>query len=212
LILPEVFVPVAEEIGVMSGIGTWVLEKACLDAMSWPAHIKLAVNISPLQFKAQGFDASIFRALERSGLSPSRLELEITESVLLSAATATRDVLSTLKAKGIRIAMDDFGTGDSSFSYLRDFPFDRIKIDRSFVARLGETDRSLALVDAIVAMGASLGMSITAEGVDSADLMQTVRQRGCTEVQGFYICPPAPMDKVLAMLGKSEAFMAYCPQ
>jgi diguanylate cyclase (GGDEF)-like protein len=200
LVSPAVFVPVAEEIGLIGEIGAWVLERACMDAMSWPARIKVAVNLSPVQFKAQGLGADIVKALDRSGLPPSRLELEITESVLLSATDTVLSLLHQLRAMGVKIAMDDFGTGYSSLSYLRAFPFDKIKIDRSFVAELGTSNSSLALINAIIAMGVSLGMSTTAEGVETVDQLEMVRRQGCTELQGFYFSRPVPQEQALAFL------------
>jgi EAL domain-containing protein (putative c-di-GMP-specific phosphodiesterase class I) len=200
LVSPAVFVPVAEEIGLIGEIGAWVLERACMDAMSWPARIKVAVNLSPVQFKAQGLGADIVKALDRSGLPPSRLELEITESVLLSATDTVLSLLHQLRAMGVKIAMDDFGTGYSSLSYLRAFPFDKIKIDRSFVAELGTSNSSLALINAIIAMGVSLGMSTTAEGVETVDQLEMVRRQGCTELQGFYFSRPVPQEQALALL------------
>jgi EAL domain-containing protein (putative c-di-GMP-specific phosphodiesterase class I) len=208
LIPPATFIPVAEEIGVIGTIGEWVLKRACLEAAAWPSRLKVAVNLSPLQFKSQGLGLAIIDALAASGMAPNRLELEITESVLLAATDSVLTLLHEIRGMGVRIAMDDFGTGYSSLSYLRSFPFDKIKIDRSFVGEIETSDNSLALIKAIVAMGASLGMSTTAEGVETIEQLDRVRAQGCTEVQGYYFSRPVPVDEVWALLEKETLQVA----
>ena len=161
-------------------VGEWVIRQACMDTASWPKHLRVAVNLSPVQFKSETLGPDVIKALNQSGLLPSRLELEITESVLLTANESIITLLHQLRDLGVRIAMDDFGTGYSSISYLRSFPFDKIKIDRSFVSKIAGSDNSAAIVQAISAMGASLGMSTTAEGVETLDQLRKVREHGCT--------------------------------
>ena len=197
MISPGMFIPVAEETGLIVPIGEWALRKACADAAQWPEHIKVAVNLSPAQFKSRNLVQMVFAALAASGLSASRLELEITESVLLHDNAATVATLHQLRSLGVRIAMDDFGTGYSSLSYLRSFPFDKIKIDRCFVKDLGEaTDGSVAILRAVANLGLSLGMITTAEGVETEQQMQKVREEGCTEMQGFLFSPPRPKGDI----------------
>jgi len=168
----------------------------------------VAVNLSPVQFKSHALGAAVVKALDQSGLPASRLELEITESVLLTANDQVVALLHQLRSLGVRIAMDDFGTGYSSLSYLRSFPFDKIKIDRSFVSEIAVSQNSLAIVKAITAMGASLGMSTTAGGVETADQLQKVREQGCTEVQGYYFSRPVPIDQVWNLIEGSAAAVA----
>jgi EAL domain-containing protein (putative c-di-GMP-specific phosphodiesterase class I) len=168
MITPSVFIPVAEEIGLIGDIGDYVLNAACRESMLWPASLTVAVNVSPVQFKGGRVGDSVFAALAASGLPASRLELEITESVLLAESAATLGMLRTLRALGVRIAMDDFGTGYSSLSSLRSFPFDKIKIDQSFVRDIGTAADSTVMIGAMVGLGHSLGMRVTAEGVETA--------------------------------------------
>jgi diguanylate cyclase (GGDEF)-like protein len=208
LVLPSSFIPLAEEIGLIVPLGEWVIRQACLDAATWPKPVKVAVNLSPAQFKSQTLALAVVGALDASGLSPSRLELEITESVLLANNEATMATLHQLRSLGVRIAMDDFGTGYSSLSYLRSFPFDKIKIDRSFVHELGDADDCLAIVGAVAGLGASLGMITTAEGVETSDQLRKVREQGCVEVQGYYFSRPRPHAEILEMLHTSIAAVA----
>jgi diguanylate cyclase (GGDEF)-like protein len=190
LIPPADFIPIAEETGVIVAIGEWVLREACRSAASWPTPARVAVNLSPMQFKKGQLHEAVSTALRQSGLPPARLELEITESLLLADNEPTLEVLHRFRTLGVRIAMDDFGTGYSSLSYLRSFPFDKIKIDRSFMRDLGRGADSLAIVKAVIGLGHSLGMSVTAEGVESEEQLSAVREQGCNEVQGFYFSPP----------------------
>ncbi|MBC7801811.1 MAG: EAL domain-containing protein [Gemmatimonadaceae bacterium] len=200
-ISPADFIPVAEDSGLIVPIGEWVLGAACHEATGWPDDVKVAVNVSPVQFRSPVLVAAVEDALARSGLASSRLELEITESVLMDNNEATLATLHRLRALGVRISMDDFGTGFSSLSYLRSFPFDKIKIDQSFVGDLVAADGSggnaLAIVRAIAGLGSSLGMRTTAEGVETQDQLDRIRREGCTEVQGYLLGRPAPAAEVL---------------
>ena len=204
LIPPMEFIPVAEETGVIAPIGAWVLEEACRAAAGWPEHVRVAVNLSPVQFKNRGLVGHVTTALRQAGLDPSRLELEITESLLLADTEQTLDTLHQLRALGVRISMDDFGTGYSSLSYLRSFPFDKIKIDRSFMRDLERKGDSLAIIKAVIGLGHSLGMSTTAEGIETEEQLAAVREQGCNEVQGFLFSPPIDAKAVIEML-KAEA-------
>jgi diguanylate cyclase (GGDEF)-like protein len=185
LVPPLDFIALAEETGLIVPIGEWVLRRACADAAQWPSHIDVAVNLSPVQFKNRNLVAVVKEVLAACGLEPRRLELEITESVLLQDSEATLEKLHVLRDFGVRISMDDFGTGYSSLSYLRSFPFDRIKIDRSFIHELPIREDSLAIIRAVTGLGKSLGIATTAEGVETAEQLEILRQEGCTEVQGF---------------------------
>jgi diguanylate cyclase (GGDEF)-like protein len=197
MISPGTFIPVAEETGMIVPIGEWALRQACADAAQWPEHIKVAVNLSPAQFKSRNLVQVVFAALAASGLAASRLELEITESVLLHDNAATVATLHQLRSLGVRIAMDDFGTGYSSLSYLRSFPFDKIKIDRCFVKDLSdETAGSVAILRAVANLGVSLGMITTAEGVETKEQQEKVREEGCTEMQGYFFSPPRPKGDI----------------
>ncbi|RYC29138.1 EAL domain-containing protein [Lichenibacterium minor] len=189
---PGDFIPLAEEVGLIVGIGEWVLRTACREAARWPGDLTVAVNLSPAQFRGGGFVATVASALEESGLDPRRLELEITEGLLLHDSEANVATLHALRGLGLRIAMDDFGTGYSSLSYLRSFPFDRIKIDRSFVSGdpSGGTGGAMAIVRAVAGLGAALGMATVAEGVETPEQMDSIRREGCTDVQGFLISRP----------------------
>jgi EAL domain-containing protein (putative c-di-GMP-specific phosphodiesterase class I) len=196
------FIPIAEETGVIAAIGQWVLREACLAAAAWPEHVRIAVNLSPVQFKNRGLVNHVVSALRDAELDPTRLELEITESLLLADTETTLETLHQLRALGVRISMDDFGTGYSSLSYLRSFPFDKIKIDRSFMHGLGEEKDSLAIIKAVIGLGQSLGMSTTAEGIETEEQLAAVRAQGCNEVQGFLFSPPLPQSGIDALFGR----------
>jgi predicted signal transduction protein with EAL and GGDEF domain len=200
LVPPNDFIPLAEEIGLIVPIGTWVLKQACIEAAKWPDHIKIAVNLSPVQFKSDRLVFDVVAALAASGLAPQRLELEITETVMLHETETTLAMLRQIKALGVAISMDDFGTGYSSLSYLRKFPFDKIKIDQSFVRGLSGGDESAAIVRAVTGLGRSLGMTTTAEGVETTDQLELLRQEGCVEVQGFLFSAPVPSDEISLLL------------
>ncbi len=201
---PAEFIPLAEETGLIVPLGEWVLRQACSDAVRWPSHVKIAVNLSAAQFKSKTLVHMIVSVLGSSGLAPHRLELEITESVLLQDSAATLATLHQLRTLGIRIAMDDFGTGYSSLSYLRSFPFDRIKIDRAFVRELSDSAESAALIHTIVELGTNLGMAVTAEGIETEDQLRLVRAEGCTEVQGYLFSPPRPVRELGPFLGGAK--------
>jgi diguanylate cyclase (GGDEF)-like protein/PAS domain S-box-containing protein len=204
MVPPSDFIALAEETGLIVRIGNWVLRKACTDAAGWSQDVDVAVNLSPAQFKNRDLVPSIIEALSASGLTAHRLELEITESVLLQDSEATLATLHKLRGLGIRISMDDFGTGYSSLSYLRSFPFDKIKIDRSFVHELASRGDSMAIVRAVTGLGKSLGISTTAEGVETNEQLALLRSEGCTEVQGYLFSRPRPAAEVENMLTEGK--------
>ncbi len=189
-ISPVEFIPIAEETGLIVAIGDWVLREALRTAATWPSHVRVAVNLSPVQFKSRDLVAAVKTALIEAGMPAARLELEITESLLLNENETNLRALHELRAMGVRISMDDFGTGYSSLSYLRSFPFDKIKIDRSFMADLTTRKDSQAIIKAIIGLGTSLGMTTTTEGVETEEQLALVRQHGANEVQGFLFSPP----------------------
>jgi EAL domain-containing protein (putative c-di-GMP-specific phosphodiesterase class I) len=203
MIPPLEFIPLAEETGLIIPIGDWVLRRACEDAAGWSQAVRVAVNLSPMQFKNKQLFSSVVSALADSGLAAGRLELEITESVLLQETEATLATLHKLRKFGVKISMDDFGTGCSSLSYLRSFPFDKIKIDRSFVSELVTREDSAAIVRAVTGLGNSLGILTTAEGVETNEQMTALRSQGCNEVQGYLFNPPRPASEVEKMLADS---------
>lgn len=188
IVSPADFIPLAEEIGLIVPIGDWVLRTACHEAASWPKPVSIAVNLSPVQFRNAKLIESVVSALASSGLDPTRLELEITEGALLENTDRVLLALNALRDLGVRISMDDFGTGYSSLSYLQKFPFDKIKIDQSFVR--GNTDDSNAIVRAVAGLGASLGIKTTAEGVETVEQLNRIRAQGCHEVQGYFTGRP----------------------
>jgi EAL domain-containing protein (putative c-di-GMP-specific phosphodiesterase class I) len=204
MISPAEFIPVAEETGLISQLGLFVLRRACADAMLWPRDVKVAVNLSPIQFKNGMLLQSVRDALDDAGLAPARLELEITETLLLDKSELVSATLHALRALGVRISMDDFGTGYSSLSYLRSFPFDKIKIDRSFIHDIGANADSQAIVRAIVSLGASLGIKITAEGVETESDLAYLKAEGCTEGQGFLLSKALPQDQILRLLARPK--------
>jgi EAL domain-containing protein (putative c-di-GMP-specific phosphodiesterase class I) len=197
---PAEFIPVAEEMGLIIPLGKWILETACNEAMSWPNDMAVAVNLSPVQFKSRQIVDMVRAALDNSGLEPGRLELEITETVLLEDTTETLSTLHQLRGLGVRISMDDFGTGYSSLSYLLKFPFDKVKIDRSFMTGLGEGGDSDAIIRAVTGMCHDLGMETIAEGVETQEQLIFLQQRNCTEVQGFLFSRAVPGTEVAAFL------------
>ena len=200
LVLPGEFLALAEEIGLIVPLGEWILRQACLDAIKWPEYVRVAVNISPVQFKIGRLTDTVIKALAASGLSPSRLELEITEGVLLTEHGTTIDVLHQLHALGVKIAMDDFGTGYSSLSYLRSFPFDKLKIDQSFVRNMSNDANSLSIVRALTGLCANLGIVTTAEGVETVEQLESIRAEGCTEIQGFLISAAKPASELATFI------------
>ncbi|MCK1722723.1 EAL domain-containing protein [Bradyrhizobium sp. 141] len=202
LIAPINFIPLAEETGLIVQLGEFVLRSACTDAATWPDDVDVAVNLSPVQFKNPNLIASVTEALAASGLDAHRLELEITESVLLQNSEATLTTLHELRAMGVRISLDDFGTGYSSLSYLRSFPFDKIKIDRSFVSELATREDSMAIIRAVTGLGRSLGIVTTAEGVENDAQLELLRREGCTQAQGYLFSKPRPASDVAIMLDR----------
>jgi diguanylate cyclase (GGDEF)-like protein len=205
LVMPSDFIALAEETGLIVPIGEWVLRQACAQAAKWPDAVRVAVNLSPVQFKTQGLCQVVVNALARAGLAGDRLQLEITESVFLLNNESTLDTLHQLRALGVRISMDDFGTGYSSLSYLRSFPFDKIKIDRSFVHDLSDNKESRAIIRAVVGLGSSLGMSTTAEGVETQEELDYMKRQGCTEGQGYFFSRPRPAKDVEILLAQQAA-------
>jgi diguanylate cyclase (GGDEF)-like protein len=219
-VAPVDFIPLAEQTGLIIPIGEWVLRTACAEAIAWPDHVRVAVNLSAVQTKNRNLVALVHETLAQTGLPARRLELEITETVLLQDTQAVMTMLHSLNKMGVKIAMDDFGTGYSSLSYLRSFPFDKIKIDRSFISDLrgsqsgledGMPDTLVAaaksaatIVRAIVGLGENLGISTTAEGVETAQQFAQIRQNGCTEVQGYFISPPRPASEVVELLRRLD--------
>ncbi|MGY3490147.1 diguanylate cyclase (GGDEF)-like protein [Bradyrhizobium sp. USDA 4011] len=200
MISPADFVPIAEETGLINQLGEWVLMTACKEAVNWPDHVKLAVNVSPVQFRTGTLALKVIAALAASGLSAGRLELEITEAVLIRDDETALAALHQLRAIGIRIALDDFGTGYSSLSYLKRFPFDKIKIDRCFVTDIADPQGSAGIVEAVVNIAAERSMTTTAEGVETAQQQQLLRELGCSEMQGYLFSPPKPAAQIRELL------------
>jgi diguanylate cyclase (GGDEF)-like protein len=196
LIAPGAFIPLAEEIGFIVPLGEWIIREACATGARWPGNLNVAVNISAVQFRSPGLMQVIVGALAASGLHPTRLEIEITETVLLHNKEATLAVLHQLRALGVRIAMDDFGTGYSSLTYLQCFPFDKIKIDRSFVKDMTENSGSLNIVRAVAALANGMGMTTTAEGAETTAQLDQLTSEGCTEMQGFLFSRPLPAREI----------------
>ncbi|CAN7274182.1 putative bifunctional diguanylate cyclase/phosphodiesterase [Rhizobium leguminosarum] len=197
---PMDFIPLAEEVGLIVDIGRWVLRRACNDAAQWPEGIKVAVNVSAIQFSSSDLTRDVADALAAAALSPSRLELEITESVLMENLSEVLPILHALKERGIRISMDDFGTGYSSLSYLSSFPFDKIKIDKSFVNDIVDNKEAHAIMHAIILLGDALGMRVTVEGVETAAQLALLECEECDEIQGYHISPPRPARDVADLL------------
>jgi diguanylate cyclase (GGDEF)-like protein/PAS domain S-box-containing protein len=200
MLLPAEFIPLAEETGLIVSLGDRVVRRACQDAAGWSREVAVAVNLSPVQFRHRELVPSVIAALAETGLSAKRLELEITESVLLKDSSATLEILHRLRGAGIQISLDDFGTGYSSLSYLRSFTFDKIKIDASFVHELTSRDDSIAIVRAVTGLARSLGITSTAEGVETNEQLAILRAEGCNEVQGYLFNRPRPAAEVESML------------
>jgi EAL domain-containing protein (putative c-di-GMP-specific phosphodiesterase class I) len=207
LVPPSEFIPLAEEIGLITPIGEWVLHQACADDASWPGMLTVAVNRSSVQFRSRNLVPAVAAALRTSALSPIRLELEVTETVMLEDTVATVETLSEVHGLGVSIAMDDFGTGYSSLSYLRSFPFDRVKIDQSFVRELGHRSDCGAIVRAVASLSGKLGMATTAEGVETQEQLDALAVFGCTEVQGYLFSPAVPASQVPDLLSRLPAMI-----
>ncbi len=199
LISPGQFISIAEERGLIIPLGDWVLRRACRDAMRWP-HLRMAVNVSPIQFRHKDFVASVTRVIEASGIDPTRLEIELTEGVVVADADAAEAAMMDLRALGVRLALDDFGTGYSSLIYLRRFAFDKIKIDRSFLESMEPTGESAILVHSVVHLGRALGLTVTAEGVETKEQHRFLQAVGCHELQGFLFSKPVPAEEIDRML------------
>ncbi len=197
---PQTFISVAEEIGLMPRIGEWVIRTACAEAVKWPENVTVAVNVSPVQFRSQNLVQIIVNALATTRLAANRLEIEITEALLLEHTEDTLKILNQLHALGVRIAMDDFGTGYSSLSYLQKFPFDKIKIDQTFIKELSSDSESTAIVRAVTGLAVSLQMITTAEGVETEDQRAIVTELGCTEMQGYLFSAARPASEILDLL------------
>jgi diguanylate cyclase (GGDEF)-like protein/PAS domain S-box-containing protein len=204
MVAPGTFIPLAEEIGLIVPLGEWAIRQACATAAQWPENLRIAVNLSPAQFRSPGLLQAIVGALAAAGMAANRLELEITETILLQDSEATLTLLYRLRELGVRIVMDDFGTGYSSLSYLQSFPFDKIKIDRSFVRDITESPGSLNIVRAVAALANGLGMAATAEGVETQEQLDTIKSEGCTEMQGFLFSRPLPAAEI------ERLFLANC--
>ena len=199
-ISPADFIPVAEDTGLINELGRFVLDAACREAAKWPEHVRIAVNVSPVQFRGPTLALNVAAALAASGLAPSRLELEITEAVLMRDDEAALATLHQLRALGVRIALDDFGTGYSSLSYLHRFPFDKIKIDRSFVKNIGAEGASSAIIQAVVNIAEASNMTTTAEGVEQEWQRELLRELGCTEMQGYLFSPPVSAAEIARLM------------
>jgi EAL domain-containing protein (putative c-di-GMP-specific phosphodiesterase class I) len=195
-IAPGDFIPVAEDTGLIVPIGAWVIREACAQAAHWPEHIRIAVNVSPVQFHRGALHDTILRALAVSSLAPGRLEVEITESIFLEGSDATLKLLHSLRSLGVRVALDDFGTGYSSLSYLQSFPFDKLKIDRSFIHNLLTREGASAIVRAITELAHALNIETTAEGVEETAQLMELRAHGCSSVQGFLFAEPMTLADV----------------
>jgi diguanylate cyclase (GGDEF)-like protein len=205
MVSPAEFIPVAEETGLIEEIGDWVLRTACAEAAHWPDHVRVAVNVSPIQFRSQTLSLKVAAALAETGFDPRRLELEITEAVLIADDDAALVALNQLRELGVRIALDDFGTGYSSLSYLQRFPFDKIKIDRSFVKELTRGSGSSSIIKAVVSIAADRNMVTTAEGVETEEQRATVHALGCTQMQGYLFSPPRQAQDVRSLMASRQA-------
>jgi diguanylate cyclase (GGDEF)-like protein/PAS domain S-box-containing protein len=205
LVAPGLFIPLAEESGLIMPLGEWILREACRETASWPKPLQIAINLSPVQFQHGDLAALVHSVLLETGLAPARLELEITEGVLISDFSRTISLLRRLKSLGVRIAMDDFGTGYSSLSYLQAFPFDRIKIDRAFISNLEQSPQSGAIIRAVIGLGRGLDLPITAEGVETQAQLDFLARECCQEIQGYFIGRPEPIATYADMVGRSTA-------
>jgi diguanylate cyclase (GGDEF)-like protein/PAS domain S-box-containing protein len=205
LVPPSTFIPLAEESGIIVALGEWILRAACREAASWPKPLRIAVNLSPVQFQRGDLAKLVHEVLLETGLSPSRLELEVTEGVLIGDFTGAVATLRRLKNLGVRIAMDDFGTGYSSLSYLQSFPFDKIKIDQSFVANLSHSRQAATIIRAVIALGRGLDLPVLAEGVETAEQMAFLAGEHCNEIQGYFIGRPRPIEDYAEVVGRAPA-------
>jgi diguanylate cyclase (GGDEF)-like protein len=205
MVPPSIFIPIAEETGLIITLGEWALQRACYEAAKWPKSVKVAVNLSPVQFRDRGLALQVVSALAKSGLPAQRLELEVTERLLLEDSDGTLTVMEQLKNLGVSISLDDFGTGYSSLNYLRKFPFQKIKIDQSFIAGLGEERDAQAIIGAVAGLGASLDKTVVAEGIETEEQLKQVKMHGCHEGQGHFFGEPMPADIIQARLEASTS-------
>jgi EAL domain-containing protein (putative c-di-GMP-specific phosphodiesterase class I) len=210
LVSPAEFIPIAEETGLIIPLGEWVLRQACQETANWPPDVKVAVNLSPAQLKSRNLTEMVVNALEKSGVAANRLQLEITETVLMQNTFNTLSTLQKLRALGVQIALDDFGTGYSSLSYLRSFPFDKIKIDRSFIQDLSNGTEPLAIVHAVAGLAKDLKMISTAEGVETKQQLETLLSVGCIEMQGYLFSKPRPAAEIASMFSKRGERVTAC--
>jgi EAL domain-containing protein (putative c-di-GMP-specific phosphodiesterase class I) len=204
---PSEFIPIAEATGLIIPIGEWALRRACEQVKAWPG-LHVAVNLSPVQFKHRELIETVKQILDETRLDPYRLEFEITESVLLYDTASALEILGALKSLGVRIAMDDFGTGYSSLGYLNCFPFDKIKIDRSFIADLSHATKSDAIVKSVISLGESLNMVTTAEGVETVEQLEFLQEEGCDQIQGYYFGKPMPAEDLTRLRSKWKRLRA----
>jgi EAL domain-containing protein (putative c-di-GMP-specific phosphodiesterase class I) len=193
---PAEFIPIAEDCGLIVQLGNWVLESACTEAASWPTPWSVAVNLSPTQFRGGDLPAFVAEVLNRTGLAPGRLELEVTENVLIANPDEALDVLTRLRDQGVRLSLDDFGTGYSSLSYLRRFPFDKLKIDKSFIQDCDTDSEAAAVVGAIVTLGHSLNLRVTAEGIETENQLALISSYQCHQAQGYLFSRPLSADQL----------------
>src|SRR6478752_133487 len=205
MVPPSIFIPIAEETGLIITLGEWALQRACYEAAKWPKSVKVAVNLSPVQFRDRGLALQVVSALAKSGLPAQRLELEVTERLLLEDSDGTLTVMEQLKNLGVSISLDDFGTGYSSLNYLRKFPFQKIKIDQSFIAGLGEERDAQAIIGAVAGLGASLDKTVVAEGIETEEQMRQVKAHGCHEGQGHFFGEPMAAETIHARLAESTS-------
>jgi EAL domain-containing protein (putative c-di-GMP-specific phosphodiesterase class I) len=199
-ISPGDFIPIAEDSGFIRELGAWVLETAMAEAATWPDHLNVAVNVSPVQLRGNDVERVVADALAASRLTPTRLELEITESVLLERSSGAISSLKRLRTRGVRFSLDDFGTGFSSLSYLRTFPFNKVKIDRSFVSDMGDGGSCLAIIKAVLGLSRDMGMTTVAEGIELPGQLAALQQMGCHQIQGFLISKPLPVKEARALI------------
>ena len=202
MVSPGAFIPLAEASGLIIPIGEWILREACREAASWPRPLQIAINLSPIQFRHGDLPALVHTVLLESGLAAGRLELEITEGVLIDDFSRALSILRRLKALGVRIAMDDFGTGYSSLSYLQSFPFDKIKIDQSFIKNLDRNPQSAAIIRAVIGLGHGLDLPVVAEGVETSEQLAFLTRESCGEVQGYLIGKPLAIENYDEMVGR----------
>ncbi|WP_157084825.1 putative bifunctional diguanylate cyclase/phosphodiesterase, partial [Sphingomonas pituitosa] len=206
LLTPDLFIPIAEEAGLIHALGTWVLEEACRVSKKWPG-LTMAVNVSPVQFKTEGFAATVRSIVQNCGVHPKHIELEVTEGILIDDCDEVRSALDDLRIAGFRIALDDFGTGYSSLSYLKQFKVDRIKIDKSFIKRIGRDQEAIAIVQAVIALGHAMNLSVTAEGVETCEQGSLLRTAGCNELQGYLFSKALREEELSAKLASVGAHM-----